>query len=96
MTETERQAFERDAERMENEEQSNEKAGDSPETPKSVPMYSVGLLHQLLQSSAYDAVITSGRVPYLDIADPSNTHYAERTRLAYRFECEKWDEGMYL
>lgn len=98
LSDVEMHAFERDAERMQHEEQttSTESTSSGPTTNASKPTYPVGLLCQPLNSKAYEDVVAGGRVPYLDVVDPQHTSPADRLRVALRLECEKWDEGMYL
>lgn len=47
-------------------------------------------------SHAYAAMTKNGRVPILDIVDPTVVPLAERTTRAEELETQKWDEGMYL
>ncbi|WFD29675.1 hypothetical protein MSPP1_000685 [Malassezia sp. CBS 17886] len=42
------------------------------------------------------AVFASGRIPYLEVANPAFLSPAERTAAAERAEDAQWDEGMYL
>lgn len=45
---------------------------------------------------AYMAMCASGRVPFVDVIDPTIMSLSERAMLAENLESEKWDEGMYL
>ena len=47
-------------------------------------------------SHAYAAMMRNGRVPILDIVDPTVVPLAERSMRAEELEIQKWDEGMYL
>lgn len=44
----------------------------------------------------YVALVRGGRVPYLDVDDPTQMPPREREARAESLETEKWDEGMYL
>lgn len=98
LSDIEMHAFERDAERMQQEkqEESVKSTSSAPSAKASKATYPVGLLCQTLTSQAYDGVVAGGRVPYLDVVYPQHTSPADRLRIALRLECEKWDEGMYL
>lgn len=45
---------------------------------------------------AYVGMIRSGKVPILDVADPTTMPLDARTTRAEDLETQKWDEGMYL
>lgn len=44
----------------------------------------------------YQALLKTGRVPYLDVVDPTLMSDRERACEALKHESDKWDEGMYL
>lgn len=89
LSETEMAAFEKDAER--------EADADTPaEHTPDVQGYPTGLLCGSLQVPAYAAIAASGRVPFLDIVNPSDVALPDRAAMAEEIECDKWDEGMFL
>lgn len=100
LSKTEMQALERDAQRLEKEEDSARSAPAPVPAPTPAPaptvQFPVGLLCEPLASPAYTALVATGRVPFMDILDPAPLSYAERERQAEKMEGEKWDEGMYL
>ncbi|WFD42119.1 hypothetical protein MPSI1_000757 [Malassezia psittaci] len=100
LSESETQAFERDAmQEMHKQELSNEQCTEDPaerSSELSTDSYPVGLLRKPLQSTAYEALVSTGRVPYLDIVDPWNHSFTKRWEKMLQIECEKWDEGMFL
>ena len=96
LSETEMQALERDAQRLEKEEDNVPSAPAPAPAPAPTGQFPVGLLCEPLASPAYTALVATGRVPFMDILDPAPLSYAERERQAEKMEGEKWDEGMYL
>ncbi|WFD39279.1 uncharacterized protein MJAP1_002250 [Malassezia japonica] len=100
LSKTEMQALERDAQRLEKEEDSARSAPAPVPAPTPAPaptvQFPVGLLCEPLASPAYTALVAAGRIPYMDILDPTPLSNAERECQAEKMEGEKWDEGMYL
>ncbi|WFC98035.1 hypothetical protein MYAM1_000756 [Malassezia yamatoensis] len=100
LSESETQAFERDAmQEMHKKESSNKLCTENSAEKFSnlgSDSHPVGLLRRPLQSTAYEALVATGRVPYLDIVDPWNYSFTKRWDKMLQIECEKWDEGMFL